>query len=396
MKITKLFLLLAAVTLLTTPARLMADAGWDNGFYLKSEDGNFKMKIGGRMQFQEVVEKRSETKPTTPKAPGASNNFSDSFKIRRVRIQTTGTLFDKLDWFTVLNSGTAGGTATNFDTLWIAGFTYNLLTNFRISGGMVQLPMDRMGENSSAAYLGIEPPLTATQEDGIKALTIARDTLGLPFDLGIRFDGEVGPKFEYAFGVANGNGIRTANVNNELSYGARVMFNALGRVGYKETDFAWSESPNLSIGMGTGFEDEDAADPAGPTRNWSWSASGDVAFRYKGLAVNTELYYRLVGMSATSVEDTNGDKRLKDVGYYANAGYYVIPKKLEFTLTASQIIREGADNNANEFGGGLNWYIHNESVKFQFDYTNVLDYEDLPGLNNAVYHRFRGMFSMFI
>ncbi|MBI4223531.1 MAG: hypothetical protein HY609_01225, partial [Deltaproteobacteria bacterium] len=107
-------------------------------------------------------------------------------------------------------------------------------------------------------------------------------------------------------------------------------------------------------------------------------------------------YYRVLRLSATTVEDTNNDRRLRDTGYYGNAGYFFIPKKLEGMLTVSQLFREGADNNSNEFGGGLNYYIHDNKVKMQFDYTNVLDYDDIAGLNNATYHRFRLMFSMFI
>lgn len=391
--------LLAAAVLLFLPAAVFAEAGWDNGFYIKSEDGDFKMNIGGRIQMQEVIQKRSATEATPGNvARTAPNNFSDTFKIRRARVQTTGALFEKLEWFTILNTGTGAAGAATFNTIWMAGFTYNFTDYFRVSSGMVQLPMDRMGENSSAWFLGIEPPLTATQEDGLKDRTIARTSFGLPFDLGIRIDGDVGQRFSYALAAGNGSGDRALNANNELSYGARAQVNVMGKVDYMEPDFAWSEKPNLSIGLGTGFEDEDQPDGnvAGINRLWSWSASGDIAFRYRGFSLNTEAYHRILKLDAVSIEDTNRDRKLRDIGYYANAGYFVVPKKVEFMLTAAQIFREGADNNSNEFGGGLNWYIKQNKVKMQLDYTNVLDYDEVPGLNNATYHRIRVMFSMFI
>lgn len=395
----KIFLAVASLVLFL-PSLALCEGGWDNGFYLKSDDGHFKMNLGGRIQFLELVQKRSARQNVAPgrAATTAQNNFSDTFRIRRARIQTTGTLFEKLDWFTIANISTKATNAANVDTDWFAGFTYNFVDYFRLSGGMVQLPMDRAQENASNWLLGIEQPLTATQEDGIKDLTIARQSFGLPFDLGLRVDGDVGQRFSYALALANGNGIQTANFNNELSFGFRGQVNIMGKVDYMEPDFAWSENPNFSLGFGTGFEDDDTADAniAGITRRWSWSASGDAAFRYKGFSLNTELYHRLLKLSAVSVEDTNRDRKLRDVGYYANAGYFVVPKKLEFMLTAAQVFREGLDNNANEFGGGLNWYIHGNRVKTQLDYTNVLDYDDVAGLNNATYHRFRLMFSMFI
>lgn len=387
--------------LLLISSSAFADAGWDNGFYIKSDDGQFKMNLGGRLQFLELAQKRSETR----RAPGAratlgANNFSDTFQIRRARIQTTGTLYEKLDWFTIVNVGTAQGTA-NPNTLWITGATYNFSPAFQLSGGMVQLPLDRMGENSSVWLLGVEAALTNTQEDGNKGTNIARDSLSMPFDLGLRVDGQIG-RFSYALATANGNGFNNVNINNELSYGSMFKIDILGGgVPFgKEGDFGRSEKPQLSLNFGTGFEDEDAADEnvAGLTRLWSWLASGGWAFRYNGFSLNNEFYYRLIKTNIVSaLEDTNRDRKLRDVGYYANAGYFFIPKKLEGMLTAAQIFREGADNNANEFGGGLNWYMLGDGkVKTQLDYTNVLDYDELPGLNNAVYHRVRLMFSMFL
>ncbi len=312
---------------------------------------------------------------------------------------TTGTVYEKLDFVTFINVGTADvGDAAN--TGWFAWATYNFSPAFQLTGGMIQIPLDRQGENSSVWLLGVEQPLTATVEDDRKGRTIARNALGMPFDLGLRIDGQVG-RFSYALAGANGNGFNNLNANNELSYGSLFKIDILGKgVGYgPETDFAQTETPALSFNFGTGFEDEDAPDAnvAAVTRRWSWISSAGAAFRYMGFALNSELYYRVIKFTGVSVEDTNNDRKLKETGYYGNLGYFFIPKKLEGMVTAAQIFREGADNNGNEFGGGLNWYIYGDGkVKTQLDYTNVLDYDEIPGLNNAVFHRIRLMFSMFI
>lgn len=399
-----LFLVPGPWSIVHSPSPALADAGWDNGFYIKSEDGQFKMNIGGRVQFLESIEKRRGAEKVATGAGGkarvtqAADNFADSFSIRRARIQTTGTIFEKLDWFTILNVRTAAAGATP-TTVWFAGLTYNLLPTFRVSGGMIQLPLDRQGELSSAWFLTVEPPITATQKDGVKGRTIARDSLGLPFDLGLRMDGDIGSHFSYAAGLANGAGSDNLNTNNELSYSGSIQFNVWDKVPPNtETDFENSERPKLAFNLGGGFEDEDAADEnvAGITRRGDWVGSGGTAFRWHGFALNSELYYRVIKLSAPSVEDTNKDSKLKDVGYYTNVGYYFIPKKLEGVLTAAQIFREGPDNNANEFGGGVNWYVHGNHAKLQLNYINFLDYDEVPGLNNATFHRIRLMFSMFL
>lgn len=414
---------LLAVCFFVNP--VFAEAGWDNGFYIKSDDGQFKMKIGGKVQLQEKVQRISGLQKTATKAGTRSTKdadpFTNSFLLRRGQLITSGTVFEKLDWSTIIHAST-GSSGTNI--LWFADFTYNFTPYLRVTGGTVQIPMDRMQDNSSTGLLFIEHPLTATQADGFKfkecrnslnqivscsdstvattkdVATIGRDAFGLPFDLGVRIDGDIGSRFSYALGVGNGSGFNQLNTNNELTYGVRGQVNIMDSI-YpgSETDFERSEKPKLSFGFGTGFEDTDIADENVPTiqRKWSWTGSGDIAFRYLGFSLNSEIYYRVVKLSAkTSIEDTNRDAQLKDFGYYGNIGYYFIPKKLEGVLMAAQIFREGRDNNSNEFGGGLNWYIHKNKVKWQIDYTNILDYDDVEGLNNAKYHRVRTMFSVFL
>ena len=399
------FLFLLVLGLLSVArGPLHAEGGWDNGFYLKSADGQFSMNIGGRLQFEEQIDKRKGNQSVATNAANRArvtenaDNFQNSFRIRRARIQTTGTIYEKLDWFTILNVGTAGGTADP-TTTWFAGFTYNFVPTFRMSGGMVQLPLDRQAELSSAWFLTIEPPITATQKDGTKGRTIARDSLGMPFDLGIRADGDLGSHVSYSAGLGNGSGFNNLNANNGLSYGGSFQFDVWDKVpAGKETDFEHSENPKLAFNLGAGIEDENVPDEnvAGVARTGDWLASAGTAFRWMGFALNSELYYRIIKFAGTSVEDTNRDNKLRDVGYYTNVGYYFIPKKLEGVLTASQIVREGPDNNANEFGGGLNWYLHGNNVKLQLNYINFLDYDEIPGLNNATFHRVRAMFSMFM
>ena len=72
--------------------------------------------------------------------------------------------------------------------------------------------------------------------------------------------------------------------------------------------------------------------------------------------------------------------KLFDYGYYFQAGYFVIPKKLELTSRYSTIIGDSgslgtAKASADEVGGGFNWYIYGHNLKLQFD---VLHYNGAP------------------
>lgn len=373
-------------------------SGWDEGFWIRSVDDKFKLKVGGRVQFEESVEARQGLGGKTASRP-APDKFSDSFLIRRGNLEFSGTLYDKVDFSAVLNTRTgAPGATQRFN--FFGDFTVNFSPEFRIVGGVISIPLDMLGEDSSRWLLTVEPPLVATQEDGLKGFTIARQSFGAPPDLGLRIEGDLGQYVSVQAGAANGPGFQGENTNNELSYGGRVQVNALGNAGIgKETDFAWSETPQLSFNTGTLYEDQDATDTFVTTvqLRWAWTTTGGARFRYRGFALNTEAYLRYTrGLNIPANQDTNRDGKLRDTGYYINAGYFVIPHKLELALTASQVLREGPDNDANEFGGGINWYIFKNHVKWQIDYTNVLDYDDVAGLNNATYHRIRTLFSVMM
>jgi len=377
-------------------------SGWDSGFYLRSADDNFKMKVGGKVQVQQITQKKTGLQKIFNSSTGrftTPDSFSDTFAVRRASIMTSGTIYEKVDWAAVVQTSTGQpGTATQ-RILFLGDVAYNVAPYFSIDMGMVSLPFEK--SVSSSWLLAVEPPVTATQTDGLKDLTIARQSFGPSDDLGLTLSGDVGKYFRYEAGVVNGSGFIPQNADNNLSYGGRLQFNVMGSIPPSQTDFAWSETPNVVLGLGTIYEDVQAPDDfvATTTRKWDWSSVGDFAFRYRGFALNGAGYYRkskYISTAGVPVVDTNADGYLIDKGYYANAGYYVMPKKLELQINAAQIFREGADNDANEFGGGLNWYIHKNNVKLQLDYSRVLDYDAVPGLNNATYHRVRTMFSLIL
>ncbi|MBI2091615.1 MAG: hypothetical protein HYT75_01285 [Deltaproteobacteria bacterium] len=361
---------------------------YKGGFIIRTPDDKFNLKINGAAHlwhFWESVEGGQDT---------------NTFRLRRATFMTTGTFHEKFSVTTIFQTTTTGGfdyvkevdaagvaTTEHEDrllTYWQTTATLTIMPELVIEGGHVYLPFDRLGETSSGSRLFTELPITATQRDGIKGTTtssIARNPFGTDEDIGIRIGGDIS-KFNYNIGVVNGTGAHTLNGNNEFNYGLRLMYNILGAVGYAESDLDWSETPQLAIGTGTIFEDEDAVDAnTGTGLNWAWLASTDIGFKWRGLALNTDLYFRKLKTAASL--------SLDDVGYYIHLGYFVLPKKVEVGARAAQMFREGPDNNSNEFGGVVTWFIKGQNLKLQTDYTNVLDYDAIIGTNNQTRHRIR-------
>jgi phosphate-selective porin OprO/OprP len=163
-------------------------------------------------------------------------------------------------------------------------------------------------------------------------------------------------KLEYNLSVTNGAGANRLNANQELLYVGRAVWNPLGYYGYSEADILDSQSPNLTFGANGGYQVQDF------TSTKFFLAGADVGFKYKGFSFAGEYYFRNndpVGTAATT----------RDHGYYAQAGYFIIPRHFEVAARSSQVFLGGANNNRSEFMGGLNYFIFGHDLKLQADYA---------------------------
>lgn len=379
-----LFLGVLAVVAKGPTALAEGNAGFDGGFFIQSADQNFKLTVNGRMQPGFTL-----TKTEAIKSNGKS---TESFLIHRARAIFVTTLYQKIDFSLVLNHSSTNPDAAN----GLADLAIHFHPLFNVTTGMVGLPMDRAGEGSTSSLQMAEPPLTASQEDGLTNITISRQAFGLPTDLGVRIDGE-SERFTYGIGFGNGSGTRTLNPNDSFSSGVFLAIHALKAAPVSDYVLGGDEEAMLSFYAGTGYEDENATETVSGggslTRDWRWSASTGLAWRWQGWSISSEVYHRRDSYKGgIALEDSNRDGKLRDIGYYFQAGYFVLPKRMQVVGLASQIKREGPDNDANEVGFGLNYFpFQSNNFKVQADYTHVLDYDAIIGLNNDSQHRLRTM-----
>lgn len=355
-------------------------AGYDNGFFVRTADDNFKMKIGTRFQPRYRYENIKGVKDIS------------TFELRRARLIFAATLYKKFQFYSYINHGTRNITAGANTPSWWADVKYTAIPEFAVDVGTIGLPLDFQGEASSGALGLIEPPITATQTDGVKAKTIARQSVGLPTTLGIRLSGDI-KRFHYIVGGGNAlvDDQHFDPTSRAPALAAKFAFDIFGNPGSAEMDLAYSESPKLQVSVGTGYEGKEATDANinKVTLKSSWVGSSGFSFKWRGLSLINEWYWRKLKVKT-------GNFTLDDVGYYAHAGYFVIPKKLEFAVRAAQIFREGPDNNAYEMTGGINWYIHGNNVKWQTDFSRLLDYDATEGEGNRAFNRIRTMLTLNI
>ena len=359
------------------PQLLFAETGYDGGFYIKNDEDTFKLKINGR--FQPELFYARETLDDV--ANGHYQNRT-SFSIRRAEAVFNASIRDKFSFNVGMKHAT---NSSNFNTLNVSGATgtYSFVPEFNITAGMVGLPLSIMADTSSKWFLLTSAPITDVQDDGIENFTISRLSFSIPDGLGLNFSGDIW-KFFYSASVVNGNESNyTFNNGNKFSFGARVGFNILGAVPGSMTDFACSDSPNLTVSLGSMYQAKRNYMVNGglATIKYMWTSSAGVALRWGGFALTTEGYYRRLRLTnpggAIWARPT-----MDDIGYYGAVGYYIIPKTFEVALQAGQIFREGPDNNSNSFGGGLNYYIFDNNLKLQLSYVWTEDYDDIWGGQN--------------
>ncbi len=353
-------------------------AGYDNGFFMRSADDEFRLQVMTRVQFQYQYQQIQGLPDTS------------SFFLRRARLIFIGTAFKNFDFMSYANYATS--TAAVNAPSWYGDVTAHIIPAFNLQVGTVSTPLSGTGEGSSGTAAFVGDSLTSSQEDGVKDKTIARQAFDTPLSIGVRAFGDV-KRFHYIVGVTNGDTNTAFNASKQFSYGARVRVDLLDDPGSAEMDLAYSEKPAWAIGAGTSYDGQDAAvtsvraTPA--VVDWSWVSAADSLFKWRGFTLLTEGYLR-------KNKITTGNFTLDDFGYLMQAGYFVVPKKFEVVGRAAQIFREGPDNDAYEFAGGLNWYIHGNNVKLQTDVSRLLDFDATAGTGGQTTWRYRAQLQLSI
>ena len=343
------------------------------GFTFTSPDQKFQLSLGGRGQFQYQYVDKDDVN-------GPAQNTS-VWKIRRFKVYMGGYAFTQDLTYRVQMDLAKSGTAQMLDDAWI---NYRFVDEAQLQAGQFKMPFSR-GELTSDGALQFVDRANAV------------DAFKPSYDIGAMVQGKTaGGKLAYSAGLFNGTGQSGTRTTNSGAWAARLVFNPFGEMRYSEADLENTPSPLLSLGAdyfantlkrngNTTFLDTTTSTPpyAG-TAGWLGKAATgtaifdntekvdvgtygfDAAFKWRGFSAQGEYF-------GGKAEGQTQDRTVNSRGYYGQAGYFLLPKKLEVAARYS-CVDPNRDINQDlqvEVTGAVSYYFQGHNLKLQGDYTNI-------------------------
>jgi phosphate-selective porin OprO and OprP len=346
--------------------------GYKKGFYFETQDKNFSMKINGRLQFRYSYEDRDNVHDSD------EQQDDSSFRLRRARVKFSGNAYKHFKYkieLALASTGTIDSSkALELYDFWIS---YNKNPAASIQFGQWKVPWNRQRVVSSQNLQMID---RATSQD---VFTMDRQ-------IGAMLHGKLfNKKFEYYAGAFNGNARnQKENGNNEMLYIARASWNPFGAygrgIGEVESDINFSEKPIAHLSTAIAYDgaaDRDAFSATTMTLDRlgtvtlkegnRTSVVAEYGLKYRGFSTSAEAYWRKFDDVRANNIDSVGSSAVIDRGFFAQGGYFVIPKKCELAARYSLVDYDDQRevDAIRETTLGVNWFFnetHDNKLQLNF------------------------------
>lgn len=343
---------------------------YNNGFFLRTQDDSFSIFFNGLFQTRFTY-----FKPGASVAQfGASPSSDANFDVYLGRLAASGSVFSPtLKYFLQFQGSTAGN--GNGVTLldWFTSKTFSKYLT--LQAGRFWTPYTYEYYDSPGNYLFAD-------------LSTAEFAFVLPRALGVEAYGQVG-RLSYAGVISNSIPALDApgieDFGGRVAYIGNVHYDILAPYGYIETEPSkspvrrpeltlWASGAYNPVSGASSFENVAAGDK-------TVNATSTAGFRYGFLSLQTTGYYRRTTPVGLLPPDNSW-------GYAEQAGYYIIPSRLELAERVSGVNWGaphflGSDfavntwysgpnfpyHNITEHSIGLNYYLYGHHAKLQLSYS---------------------------
>lgn len=343
---------------------------YNHGFFVKTEDNSFSLFINGLMQARFTA-----FKPNAVGSFGARDSYENTFDLYLGRIAFSGNVFDpETKYFFQIQGSTAGNSNTISMLDWFATRTISPYLTLKV--GRSWLPYTYEYYDNPGNYL-------------LPDLSAAEYAFLLQRGIGIQANGHAG-RLGYGIGMYNSIPALDAggqeSINGHLAYVGNLYFNILKPYGWVETDpsptpvsspelTVWASGMYNPVDYSSGLQNAVAGDR-------TYGGTSSILFRYNYFSFQGSGYYR-------RTNPTGSLGSYNSWGYGEQAGYYVIPAKLELAERVSgvwwgkgeipatggseTVWYDGPTNfsyhRITEYTIGWNYYIHGHNAKIQAAYS---------------------------
>ncbi len=342
------------------------------GFNFTSPDEKFRLSLGGRLQTRFSLIDSDDTTKTTP---------SSTWEVKRMKLWMNGNAYTKDLTYLLQVDFVNGGSSKLLEHAYL---DYLLLDEVQLLAGQTKVPFGRQWLNSSGSQQFVDR-------------SAASDAFRPGYDAGVKLHGDIAKGLvTYELGLYGGAGQSAKRATNGATtasaVAARVTFNPFGQMGTAESDLGNSPKPLLSVGANyygnvlkkisvTALE-TNGITLAGAS---GWLGNGistfttgekididtwgiDAAFKWHGISTQAEYL-------AGQANGNTSNKTLRAEGFYAQAGYCIIPKTLEAAIRYSYIEPDRSKSNdlRTDIQGAISYYFNMHNLKIQGDVTNTHD-----------------------
>lgn len=341
----------------------VSDAGaskvyWNKGTRLEFPDTGFTARINTQIQSRYTFTDADED---------AGKENTSSFSLRRARLIVSGTALNN-EFSYKLQGDFVGNTeddGTKSPELRDAYLQWNACDEQGgVRFGQFKTQISRQFNTDSYALQFPDRSVVSEFYD------LDRQVGAMAF--GNWMDGNLNGSAAIFNGQSDGEGINQPGRDTKHTGVLAVRGNVLGKMNaYEEGDIDWTEDPAVNVGAAYAYSDGSNDLGGGVQDVDSHDVSIDANFKWQGWSAHGEFFNK-------STRPDVGEKA-EPTGFYAQGGYFVMPKKLEIGARYAYLdCDDGKASGAcsgldkvNEVGATINYYFWKHYLKAQLAYMLV-------------------------
>jgi hypothetical protein len=311
----------------------------DSGAFIRTTDGSWELNPYAMVQLQNVSSR-------DPK--GARDS---GYALRSAKFILHGHIYDpSLTYHFQINAGDGKVAAEDIYLLWSPTRSVGLLV------GQFEVPFNRQHITLEAYQQLIDR-------------SIVDQRYNLQRDMGAAvYLADEQHTAEATIGMWNGSRQDAPNDNGSYLWTGRLAWNPWGPIAFREADLDDSPRPRLSIAA-AGAYNPDRIVPAATTAASATELRdirqgvGEITLRYRGLSLSVEAHAR---------RQQEAGKQKSDRGGFVQAGYFLVPRRVEIVARAAEIGGDlAATDTAHEQTAGINYYLRGHRFKLQADASRL-------------------------